>query len=82
MATPRYHMESFSPAFDVQGSVSNETSIRFSKAQVDRLGDRPKTGEIAPDDLRSLDEYRRSFTSPYEHVVSTMRTELNLDPTG
>ena len=58
------------------------TAPQFSKAKVDRLGERLRSNEIAPDDLRSLDEYRRSFSGPYEHVVSAMQAELNLKPTG
>jgi putative GTP pyrophosphokinase len=34
------------------------------------------------DDLRALDEYRRSFAKAYETVVGTIRQRLSLEPTG
>jgi len=37
-------------------------TIKISKTQIDRLGDRLKKGNITDDDLRVLDEYRLSFT--------------------
>lgn len=54
----------------------------ISKAQIDRLGDRLKKGNIKEDDLRLLDEYRRSFTEAYETVVGAIRNETALEPTG
>jgi putative GTP pyrophosphokinase len=54
----------------------------ISKSQIDRLGDRLKKGNIGEDDLRLLDQYRRSFTEAYEIVVGTIRQELGLEPTG
>jgi putative GTP pyrophosphokinase len=54
----------------------------MSKTQVDRLGDRLKKGNITEDDLRLLDQYRRSFSEAYEIIVGTIRTELGLEPTG
>lgn len=33
-------------------------------------------------DLEILDEYRREFEEPYKHVVSHMREQLAVDPTG
>jgi len=53
-----------------------------SKTQIDQLGDRLRTEIISESDLRTLDEYRRSFADAYESVVSTIRTELALDVTG
>ncbi|HEX3559288.1 MAG TPA: hypothetical protein VHU19_08785 [Pyrinomonadaceae bacterium] len=53
-----------------------------SKTQIDRLGNRLKGGHITEDDLRLLDQYRRSFTEVYEMVVGTIRGELGLEPTG
>ena len=53
-----------------------------SKAQIDRLGDRLRKGNITEADLRFLDQYRRSFTEAYEVVVGTIRRELALEPTG
>jgi ppGpp synthetase/RelA/SpoT-type nucleotidyltranferase len=54
----------------------------LSKTQIDRLGDRLKKGNISDDDLRLLDQYRRSFTDAYEIVAGTIRKELALEPTG
>lgn len=57
-------------------------AIELSKTQLDRLGDRLKKGAISEDDLRLLDQYRRSFSDAYEVVVETLRKELALEPTG
>lgn len=54
----------------------------LSKTQVDRLGDRLKTGTITDDDLRILEEYRRSFADAYEFVAAAIRDQLSLEPTG
>jgi ppGpp synthetase/RelA/SpoT-type nucleotidyltranferase len=53
-----------------------------SKTQVDRLGDRLKRGNITEEDLRLLDQYRRSFAEAYETVVGIIRDKLKLEPTG
>jgi len=53
-----------------------------SKTQIDRLGDRLRAGNINEEDLRMLDEYRRSFSDAYESVVSAIGNELSLQPTG
>jgi putative GTP pyrophosphokinase len=53
-----------------------------SKSQIDRLGQRLRTGNVTDDDLRELDAYRRSFNAPYQLVVETVRRTLNIDPTG
>jgi hypothetical protein len=37
-----------------------------SNAQVDRLGERLKTGKLEEADLTLLDDYRRSFGPAYE----------------
>jgi ppGpp synthetase/RelA/SpoT-type nucleotidyltranferase len=58
--------------------VANE----ISKTQIDRLGDRLKKGNITEEDLRLLDEYRRSFALAYNHVVESIRDTLGLEPTG
>jgi putative GTP pyrophosphokinase len=54
----------------------------ISKTQIDKLGDRLKKGNISEEDLRVLDEYRRSFTDAYETVLEIIRSELLLQPTG
>ena len=56
--------------------------MSFSKSQLDRLGDQLRGDEITAEDLRLLDEYRRSFSEGYEHVVRTIREQLGLEPTG
>jgi ppGpp synthetase/RelA/SpoT-type nucleotidyltranferase len=57
-------------------------ATELSKTQVDRLGDRLRKGHITEADLRLLDQYRRSFSEAYEAVVSAIRKELGLAPTG
>src|SRR5215213_9120175 len=57
-------------------------ATELTKTQVDRLGDRLRTGNITEADLRLLDQYRRSFTEAYEVVVEAIRNELSLEPTG
>lgn len=57
-------------------------SSEWTKSQVDRLGDRLRKGDISEDDLGLLDSYRRSFSEGYEDVVSRIRGELGLEPTG
>jgi len=54
----------------------------LTKNQIDRLGDRLRSGDISDDDLRLLDGYRRSFSDAYEEVVGRIRDELGLEPTG
>jgi putative GTP pyrophosphokinase len=52
-----------------------------SNTQVDRLGERLKTGNLEEADLTLLDDYRRSFGPAYEDVVDTLR-RLGVQPTG
>lgn len=54
----------------------------ISKTQIDRLGDRLKGGNITEEDLRLLDQYRRSFTEAYEVVVGAIKEKLALELTG
>lgn len=54
----------------------------LSKTQIDRLGGRIRQGLLVDSDLRSLDEYRRSFGEAYTTVVQTIREQLHLEPTG
>lgn len=53
-----------------------------SKSQIDRLGERLKSGKLSEDDLRGLDNYRLSFGLAYESVVDTVRSSLGLTATG
>jgi len=54
----------------------------MTKTQIDRLGNRLKTGKATPEELRMLDEFRRSFSPAYEKVISAIEDQLNLKPTG
>ncbi len=54
----------------------------ISKSQIDRLGERLKKGKIEDDDLRLLDQYRRSYAEAYDLVVGAIRRGLALEPTG
>lgn len=56
--------------------------MKFSKTQIDRLGDRLREGSLSDSDLRILDDYRWSFAEAYEQVVQAIREELKLEPTG
>lgn len=53
-----------------------------SNTQIDRLGDRLRTGDFSDEDLRALDEYRLSFSDAYEFVIGSIRQRLALEPTG
>jgi GTP pyrophosphokinase len=53
-----------------------------SKTQVDRLGDRLKKGKVGDEDVRQLDDFRRSFSEAYEEVVNAVRKATQLEPTG
>ena len=46
---------------------------KITKTQIDRLGDRLRTGTFSDADLRLLDEYRRSFASAYEILIQKIR---------
>jgi putative GTP pyrophosphokinase len=54
----------------------------ISKSKIDHLGDRLKANQATEQDLRLLDEFRRSFSSAYEIVIRRIRDELGLQPTG
>lgn len=54
----------------------------LSKTQIDRLGNRIRKDSLLESDLKSLDEYRRSFGEAYTTVVQTIREQLHLEPTG
>jgi putative GTP pyrophosphokinase len=54
----------------------------ISKTQIDKLGDRLRKDTVGEEDLRTLDEYRRSFSGAYDFVVGTIRGELEVEPTG
>jgi ppGpp synthetase/RelA/SpoT-type nucleotidyltranferase len=56
--------------------------MTISNTQIDRLGDRLRSKEIADEDLKLLNDYRLSFSPVYEMVVETLRNTLKLEPTG
>jgi hypothetical protein len=53
-----------------------------SRTQIDKLGERLKAGVPTEEDLRELDEYRRSFGHAYDVVVSALRDHLGLQVSG
>jgi hypothetical protein len=55
---------------------------RLSRTQIDKLGERLKGDQPSESDLQLLDEYRRSFSQPYDAVVRAIREQLGLAPTG
>ncbi len=55
--------------------------MAMSKTQADRLGARLKDDRATQEDLRLLDEYRRSFSPAYESVIATLSGELGMQPT-
>jgi putative GTP pyrophosphokinase len=54
----------------------------LTKSGIDRLGLRLKGLEPNDEDLKALDAYRKSFESSYESVVTAIRRDLKLEPTG
>lgn len=54
----------------------------LSKAQVDRLGERLRRGDVSDEDIQLLDTYRTSFADPYAFVFGILRDQLALAPTG
>jgi len=56
--------------------------VTISKTQIDRLGERLRTGEPTDTDLRELDRYRRSCRPAYDEVVRRIRADLNVTPSG
>jgi ppGpp synthetase/RelA/SpoT-type nucleotidyltranferase len=54
----------------------------LSNAQIDRLGDRLRRQVFSEDDLRLLDEYRRSFGLAYDIVVERIQQVKDLSISG
>lgn len=54
----------------------------MSKTQIDRLGDRLRTGTLSEDDLRELNGYRQGFAPAYRDVIAIVRDRLGIEPTG
>jgi putative GTP pyrophosphokinase len=53
-----------------------------SATQVDKLGERLRAGPVTADDLRLLDDYRRSFAPAISEVVRVLRQDFQLEPTA
>ncbi len=47
--------------------------MTFSKSEVNRLGERLRSGSASTADLKLLDEYRRSFRPAFEEVETAVR---------
>ncbi|MBV8604073.1 MAG: hypothetical protein JO224_05250 [Pelomonas sp.] len=54
----------------------------MSRNQLDKLGERLKAGDLGGDDLRMLDEYRRSFAATSSVVMQILRKDFGLAPTA
>jgi putative GTP pyrophosphokinase len=54
----------------------------MTKTQVDRLGDRLRTGTHSEADLIQLTAYRDGFAPAYGALIGVMRDELGIEPTG
>ncbi len=54
----------------------------FSNSQIDRLGERLRKQEYGEEELRLLDEYRRTFGSAYDHVVETIQRLTGIAVSG
>jgi putative GTP pyrophosphokinase len=55
---------------------------KFSNTQIDRLGERLRRQEYGEDELRSLDDYRRTFGPAYDHVVETVHRITGIPVSG
>ncbi len=53
-----------------------------SKTDVDKLGDRLRSGRLNRTDLEQLDEYRESFQSAYRKVVNMVHLVMGREPSG
>jgi putative GTP pyrophosphokinase len=53
-----------------------------SKTQIDRLGERLKSGTVTDEDLTLLDEFRRSHGEAYRIIIQILRECLNVNPSG
>jgi len=54
----------------------------LSKSQIDRLGEKLRTETYGEDELRLLDEYRRTFGPPYDEVVDRLEKVLDVPVSG
>jgi ppGpp synthetase/RelA/SpoT-type nucleotidyltranferase len=56
--------------------------MALSRSQLDKLGERLKSGGYTADDVRALDEYRRSFAATSNAVLLILRDDFGLTPTA
>lgn len=56
--------------------------MEISKTKIDQLGDRLRKGLISEEDLRILDDYRKSYGQVYDEVIEVIQNKLKLNPTG
>lgn len=54
----------------------------LSRTQINQLGDRLRAGPFSDADRELLLAYRASFLPAYQHVVTTIRDGVGVDPTG
>lgn len=54
----------------------------MTRNQIDKLGERLRSGSPQDADLRLLDEYRSSFSIAYENVIAVIRQKLTVQPVG
>lgn len=62
--------------------MSQSRSPALSKTQLDRLGERLRDSTETEDDLRALDDYRRSFRLAYDTAAAAIREKLSVEATG
>jgi len=67
----------------MRGELAAKSIARVPSArEVDRLGERIKIGSLTEPDRRLLLEFRASFLPAYVEVITKIREELGIDPSG
>jgi putative GTP pyrophosphokinase len=56
--------------------------MSLSKSQLDKLGEKLKDGSVSEEDLRYLNDYKLSFAKAHKEVITSIKTQLRLEPTG
>jgi len=54
----------------------------FTKTQIDRLGDKLRSQVVSEQELKLLDDYRRTFSSAYDRVADKIRTAIGTPVSG
>jgi len=62
--------------------MAKRGGLSYSKSEIDRIGDRLRDEQVESEILVKLDAYRESFEPAYQEVVSRIREELKIAPTG